>query len=472
MKVFLKLSPLVKQHLSYLIVFVLLSFIVFFPSLFGAPFWDDWVFIFKKINNEMFSVSPLIFFKPGVESKSWPVFFAVLWGLFKIFKFNYFYYHLVSIVFHALDGFLCWLILQKLNIRNSFLLTLLFLFHPFQLYTVAWIIQLKTILSIFFFLISILFLMNFYKENKFCNYILCLIFFSLSLLTKSTTAAFAACLIFSYPLLNSKFSFKKYFILIILPFTLLATASTIRTAWSFNVKEYLKSEKVENKKVITYDNQAQFHKIESLEKTILTGKLFIRYLLFTAVPLNSIRFFQEKTNITFSSLEFFGIFIGLSAFYFLLQMLITKKLYLELFGVMFFTATLLPFCGIFDIPIFSVSNFIPYWLSIPFLGLLPLISYFIKSKKILIVFILLLSGITHYHSYRFMSVESLISDIKTQSPELGISKIMLIEQYAFTGQCEKANNLFHEFKNTIVSLQHNLEFKVNACVASPERLKR
>jgi hypothetical protein len=466
--------------LLYLIIFISFSLAIFAPSMLGDPFWDDWVFIFKSYHHQMTSSSPLIFFPGGSEAKSWPVFFTILWGMLKIFKTKYIYYHLVNIIFHGIDGFLCWKVLSKLRVRNSFLITLLFLCHPLQLFTVSWIIQLKTILSIFFFLISLLLLLKFYNRNQIKYYFVSLLFFVLSLLTKSTTVAFGACLLLSYPLVKKKINLKKFVLLFILPFFLLSLAATLRTAWSFNVKEFLNREKIEsaeNARIQSYETiynliehehelkpgEVHFFQLNPRTKVILTSKLFIRYVLFIVFPLGGDYIFQEKTNLTFSSLEFLLILTGLSALYFLIHYLINRRLYLEFLGLVFFLASLLPFCGIFYIPIFTLSNFVPYWLSIPFLGLLPLISHFIKSKKVLIGIVLVFAAITHWQAYEFINVEEIFLESMAKSPDRRIYQIALIEHYTYTHQCQKAIDLYKEFKENEFSSAYCLEIKTTTC---------
>ena len=117
----------------------------------------------------------------------------------------------------------------------------------------------------------------------------------------------------------------------------------------------------------------------------------------------------------------------------------------------------------FYIPIFSLSNFIPYWLSIPFLGLLPLISHFISSRKILIVIVMIFAAITHWQAYEFINVEDIFIESLKKAPEKRDFQIALIEHYTFTGQCLKAKAMYKEFKENDYSAIYCLDVKTNNC---------
>jgi hypothetical protein len=470
-----------KTHAFYLLCLVLFSLLIYFPTLFAEPFWDDWVFIFKSVHGQMNSSSPLIFFPGGKEAKSWPIFFTVIWGMYKTFQSNYFLYHLVNIILHGVNGYLCWVILTKIKVKHGLLLALLFLAHPLHLFTVAWIIQLKTILSLFFFLVSLLLLIVFYQKEKIGLLLSSILFFILSIFSKSTTVAFGACLLFVYPVIKQKISLKKFVLLFLVPFIVLSAAATIRTAWTFNIKEFLLREKIKddpgNYSSFNYtvtekpQNQGEvpFEKLKKAARAILTTKLFLRYAIFTIFPLEGYHLFQEKTNLTYSSLEFLWLLSGVFCFYFLIAHLIKKKLHTELLGLIFYFASMLPFCAIVYIPIYSISNFVPYWLSIPLVGLLPLISYLIRSEKVLISIIVIFTVISHWQAYSFILTEDIFLESIKRSPDTQVYRVALIEHYVFTNQCEKAKEAYKNFKESEFTSIYCLDIKTNACGSKKEK---
>lgn len=446
-------NKIIKRDISYLLLFIIFSIIVFFPSLFGDPFWDDWVFIFKKSTDVMGASSPLAFFPGGSAAKSWPVFYATIWVMLKFFKEHYFCYHLFSSSLHGINGFLCWRILERVKVKNSLLLAMLYIVHPLQLFTVAWIIQIKTILSLFFFLSSLIFLINYSEKNKTASLVWSLVFFALSILTKSTTVAFSACLVFAFPILRQKIDLKKFTAYFAPPLILISLLSIVRTLWNFNIKEYLSNE-VAN---------TIYKDVTIVDRTIITAKLFLRYIIFTVFPYGGDLLFQQRTNIDYSPLEFLWIVASLILIYYLFVYLVNQKLYKEFFGLIFFCVTLVPFCGFVFIPIFSTTNFVPYWLSIPFIGLLPLISHAIKSQKVLIAIVATLTMVTHIQVYGFIQTEEIFLNSINASPETKVYQRSLVEHYIFTHQCKSAHEVYKKYFEKTLPPIEILEEKLKKC---------
>lgn len=456
-----------KKTLLYLSVFIAFSLAIYWPSLFGGPFWDDWVYIFRAYRNQMNASSPLIFFPGGAESKSWPVFFTIIWGMFKIFKHHYLLYHLTNITFHGLNGFLIWKILKKVHIENAFLWALIFTVHPLHLFTVAWIIQSKTIFSITFFLCSLWFYIKFYQRQKIVYQVLMFFFFGLSLLTKSATAGFALVLLFSFLFFRKKMSWKKYTAFFVAPILLLSFLAVARTAWTYNIKDYFREEKILTSTTVSpylVYKRVEVSNVEGPEERFLiTAKIFGRYCAFVFFPIGGDHIFQEASQLDFSSYEFAIILAVITGLIVLSHYFYRRKLYFELLSFLFFCVSILPLCGAFYLSIFSTTNFNPYWLSIPVLGLLPAGAHFFKSRNDLIIVIALFAGLTHWQSYQFINTEELFLDSIRKSPEQKIFQASLIDHYVKTYQCKKARDLFAEYSKTGSPKLFKLDEKVLRC---------
>lgn len=457
--------------------------------------------------------------------------------MYHYFKESFSYYHLLSILLHGFNGYLCWILLEKLKIKYSFLLAVIFLVHPLQLFTIAWIIQIKTLLSLFFFLLSLIFLHKFYSAKKYYFYAVSILAFTASVLSKSTTSIFGIFILAILPFLKNQQSYKKM-VFTLVPFVLLSMMGITKTVWDDHLKTLslfalisffaliaiIKFHKnIKNNVyyifpslaylgiiyfslsngvnyivlgtcsaifILTFRCRSFIKKIEiffqtfcifslfytlpmgkilmsamttfSVSNIVISMKNFIRYILFIFYPFDNY-LFPQNTTTNFSSIEFLYLFIFFSLiFYFYKYLLLQKELSLQL-GIIYFSLTLLPFCGIFILPIYSYTNFSPYWLSIPFVGFLPLISHPFNSQKPLIIIALILLTITHIQSYKFIQTENVFLESLSQSSSPNTVKVSLVEHYVFTGNCIKAREAFEDIKGTSIAKIFSTSKKVNNC---------
>ena len=179
------------KNLLILLLFLTVSIIIYFPTLKSDPLWDDWVFLFKSWPIK--HVQSWEYWVWGIHRRSWPVFFTTISLMYKAWGDNFLYYHLTSIVLHSFNGYLLYKCLKKLGGSNVLVISLLYLVHPLNFYTVSWIIQIKTLLCIFFFLISLNLFLDHLKNNSQYQYWLSVIMFGMSLLSKSAFAPGREC---------------------------------------------------------------------------------------------------------------------------------------------------------------------------------------------------------------------------------------------------------------------------------------
>ncbi len=110
-------------------------------------------------------------------------------------------YLLANVFIHAVNGFLLYLLVLRLSGRflPSIMAALLFLVHPAQVESVAWVSQRKSVLAMFFMLVSTLAYIAYRDraERKHLFYLFSVASFTAALLTKST-AVILPCLLLLY----------------------------------------------------------------------------------------------------------------------------------------------------------------------------------------------------------------------------------------------------------------------------------
>jgi len=100
-------------------------------------------------------------------------------------------FHLTNILLHILNGVLVYAFFRKINKSSemSLFIAMLFVIHPLQVETVAWVAERKGILGAFFFLSSLNLYAEFRATSSRNRYILSLLCFTLGLMAKAVIVA-------------------------------------------------------------------------------------------------------------------------------------------------------------------------------------------------------------------------------------------------------------------------------------------
>lgn len=451
------------KNLSLLVFFILISLAIYYPVLRADPMWDDWYFIFRSwtIRN----ISPVEFWTLGPHRRSWPMFFTVISLMYKAWGDNTLYYHLSSILLHGINTFLLFRILKKLNGTNVFLIALFFLVHPLHFFTVSWIIQIKTIICISFFLLSLDCFLKSEQKNSKVSYVFSIIFFAFSLASKAVFAPLGFLMIF--------YSNKRK----MAPFIALCVYYVILTLWSTHLKTYIQNFKITS--LITSEAYAQvsppafkprplgeIKKIETnpLVGVVLTLNNLSRYVAFVVYPSPTL-LIQPSTPVNYTHDEMlktmlvFLLAIFLSFYYW------EKKDFLFLSGMGFFSFTILPLCGLINIPIFSYTNFVEYWLSVPLLGIALCLSRINEKRRLvglaLCVFIFLFGLRTFRVSQENNDASVVLTKSLLKSPHNEWIKLTLAKHYYYKKDYIKSNGILLNLKKEQKIYNEGLERDIN-----------
>jgi len=172
-----------------LLVIFLATLIVYWPAFNGDWLWDDDASIYRN---------PVVTQQDGIhriwlsteDYDYWPMTKTVLWTMYRFFKDHPAGYHTVNILFHALAAILVYLSLRRLGFPGAWLAGMVFALHPVNASSVVWVSELKNTLSMIFLCLTMLTWVRFDRTKRFPFYVLSLIFFGLSLASKTSIVMF------------------------------------------------------------------------------------------------------------------------------------------------------------------------------------------------------------------------------------------------------------------------------------------
>jgi len=143
-----------------LIAFVFIAY----AQVFQAGFiWDDE----SHLTQNPCVVGPLGLTEVWTTTQAvyYPLVLTTFWALHKFFELNALPYHLLNIFLHAASAILLWRILRVLRVRGAWLGAALWALHPVMVQSVAWVTELKNTQSCVFYLLSILFFLNWERQE-------------------------------------------------------------------------------------------------------------------------------------------------------------------------------------------------------------------------------------------------------------------------------------------------------------------
>ncbi|MBN1902604.1 tetratricopeptide repeat protein, partial [Candidatus Sumerlaeota bacterium] len=199
------------------------TFIAFIPALKGGFIWDDNGYIIQNPTLRNSNGLRQIWFSPGSTTQYYPVLFTLFRIEYQIWGLNPFGYHLVNIILHILNTVILLILLRHLNVPGSLLIAAVFSVHPIHVESVAWICELKDVLSGFFFLLTLYFWLEYEKNGKWAHYGGSLVLFLLAIFSKTAVTPLPA-LLFLWILFKKRGNSPRQF-LFIAPFFLISLVS-------------------------------------------------------------------------------------------------------------------------------------------------------------------------------------------------------------------------------------------------------
>lgn len=302
---------------------ILVSFLVYLPVLHNEFVWDDDYYI--KNNPLIYALNLKEIFSQNLMGNYHPLTVLTLALEYQLFGLNETGYHLVNIFLHLLNVILVFYVLFRVsdNVHVALIASLLWGIHPMHVESVAWAAALKDLLYTFFFLSSYIFYLKYLKNRQTKFYIIALLLFLFSLLSKAMAASLPLVLLITDYLKGRKLDYKL--LIEKIPFFLLAI--------TFGVIAVLA--------------QKSFEAIPDTPIYSITQRLifasfgFITYLLKFIFPLNLSAVYPYPVNSgTEIPYQYYTYLLGVIGVigYTIYSVRFTKKI---MYGIGFFIATIL-----------------------------------------------------------------------------------------------------------------------------------
>ena len=349
---------------SYIIIFISLIGIVCYSYSLGGDFiWDDKDFVLNNPairslkNITSFFTNPATLAKGNLAFDNYRPLVTLSYAIdYKIWSIDTFGYHLANTLFHIVNAILVFLLIDVLVKRKEIacFTALLFLIHPVQTEAVSWISGRSNVLFMFFYISSFLLYIGAWEiksiTKKASFYLLSLLFFCASLLSKEAAATLPVMILLHEILLRknvNKSVIKRW-----LPYVAILCGYLFlryHMLWKFFQRPYW--------------NNSSLQTILTIPKVV---KIYIQLLLF---PVNLC--VDRCVGLVKSSLNFhFLSGIAILVFFISTFFISYKKSRIAAFFVCWFLITLSPFLNIIPINILVAERF----LYLPSIGLFALLS--------------------------------------------------------------------------------------------------
>ncbi len=211
---------------------VLGTVLAYQPAWHAGFIWDDDVYVTQNALLTAPDGLWRIWFSLDSPSQYFPLTYTV-------FRFEHLFwgqaaagYHCLNILLHALNALLVWRLWHRLGAPGPWLVAAIFALHPVQVESVAWVTELKNVLSLFFILLALLAWLEFIHEEAkpaWGFYLGALFCQALALAAKSTACTLPAALFLMLWLKHQPIRLAR--LAQLLPFLALSAAMGLLAMW-------------------------------------------------------------------------------------------------------------------------------------------------------------------------------------------------------------------------------------------------
>jgi len=211
---------------------ILLTVFAYIPAMRGGFVWDDDMYLTRNPLITAPDGLSRIWFSLDSPSQYFPLVYTVFRTEHSLWGFNPLGYHVVNVFLHIANALLLWLILRRLSIPGAWLAAAIFALHPVNVESVAWITELKNVLSTIFYLLSVLAWIQFLDQSgnrRRLYYALGLASCALALFAKTTACTIPAVLLIVLWIRRERIDARR--IVQVMPFVIMGMAMALLSIW-------------------------------------------------------------------------------------------------------------------------------------------------------------------------------------------------------------------------------------------------
>ena len=172
------------------VIIIALGLWIYWPAIHGDWLWDDRFYVTENPLLKDAARLWKAWFQPGSFVEYYPLEQTVRWLQWQLWHDDTFGYHLTNVVLHITNALLVWRLLSKFRLRQAWIGGLIFVAHPMNVESVAWISELKNTLSLAPFILAMCFWIDYGESRQRRDYLLALGFFLIAMLCKISMAMF------------------------------------------------------------------------------------------------------------------------------------------------------------------------------------------------------------------------------------------------------------------------------------------
>jgi tetratricopeptide (TPR) repeat protein len=184
----------------FALALVIVTVFAYQPVWHAGFIWDDDDYVTGNWTLRNLAGLKHIWFDTAATPQYYPLVHTIFWLEYHVWKLNPMGYHAVNVLLHALVSILIWRVLKRLELPGAWLAAAIFALHPVNVESVAWVTELKSVLSAVFYFAAAWAYLRFAgklesKEGGWGWWFLALLLFVCALLSKTVACSLPAALL-------------------------------------------------------------------------------------------------------------------------------------------------------------------------------------------------------------------------------------------------------------------------------------